>query len=417
MTFEILPASPPVLVVRPRAGSYGHQVLEFLMGLYLARRLQGSVVFESNGPLVNSVFFELDCAEVPILRHHEAAQALALARRQARRDWYRTSLAPVRQSWERTILSGLTRVAERSERARRWRKAYKGYLARHSVPSGPPDFLGLDFRRCYARDPLTFSLPASLASRAAEEAQSVGLGADDLFATLHVRESGFKSAAAESPADRDRNARIADYGIAIDCLAERGFRVVRIGDPAATPVDHPAVVDLATSPRRSHLLEVWALLRSRLFIAGDSGPFVTGYLTGVPSVAVNVTNVLGGYPIHTQDRYLLKGAVEVRSGRRLSLLEMLTTDYFLSRRDQARYRFVDNSPAEIAEGVREGLSLLDQKDVRLTPDQDAFHEQASKLYADPIVAATRTRKGEPADQLLGDGRIGGAFAARYLRSS
>lgn len=415
--FKILPASPPVVVVRPRAGSYGHQVLEFLMGLYLARRLQGSVVFESNGPLVNPVFFELECAEVPVLRGRQAAQVLALARRRARRDWWRTSLAPVRQWGERSVLSWLTREASRSERARRWRKRYKGYLAKQAVPSGPPDFLGLDFRRCYARDPLTFSLPAALASRAAEEARGVGLCADDPFVTLHVRESGFKGAAAESPADRDRNARIEDYGAALDAVAAQGLRVVRIGDRASTPVDHPAVVDLATSSRRSHLLEVWALLRSRLFIAGDSGPFVTGYLTGVPSVAVNVTNVLGGYPIHTRDRYLLKRAVEVRSGRRLSLLEMLTTDYFLSRRDQARYRLEDNLPVEIAEGVREGLSLLGQQRVEPTPDQEAFHEQAAKLYADPIVAATRTRKGEPADQLLGDGRIGAAFAARYLRSS
>jgi hypothetical protein len=78
---------------------------------------------------------------------------------------------------------------------------------------------------------------------------------------------------------------------------------------------------------------------------------------------------------------------------------------------------VDNSPVEIAEGVREGLSLLDRTRLEPTPDQEAFHQHASTLYADPVVAATRTRKGEPADQLLGDGRIGAAFVARYLRSA
>ena len=53
---------------------------------------------------------------------------------------------------------------------------------------------------------------------------------------------------------------------AVDDLVQRGYTVIRLGDPSMTPLRHPGVVDLATSPTRTNLLEVYCLLRSDFII-------------------------------------------------------------------------------------------------------------------------------------------------------
>lgn len=407
----------PVVVVRPRPGTYGHQVLEFLMGLYLARALSGAACYVFETPPACPAVFALECREVPILRGRDADRAAAAASRHDRLERVRGWPASRRARLERGTFDVLGLIAERFAPARAWRKRFKAYLGRRAAAgAGPaiPDFRGIDFRACYAREPLTFTLPPNLADRAAGETDALGLGAGARVVTLHVRESGFKLAGGgESPADALRNARVEDYRAACDRLTGQGFTVVRIGDPAMTPFAHPGVVDLATSPRRTELLEFSLLLRSVLFIAGDSGPYVTSYLTAVPCLATNVTNMLGGYPVHANDRYLLKHPVDRVRGRRLSLRDMLTTDYFETRKQLDRYAFDDNAPGELVDGVDEMRSVLGGHAVP-SPAQDEFHRLADALYNSPVVAATRTRKGEPARQLLGDGRIGRAFAERFL---
>ena len=49
-------------------------------------------------------------------------------------------------------------------------------------------------------------------------------------------------------------------------LRARGYTVVRLGDPSMTPLSHPGVIDLATSPARTNLLEVYCLLRSAFIV-------------------------------------------------------------------------------------------------------------------------------------------------------
>ena len=51
--------------------------------------------------------------------------------------------------------------------------------------------------------------------------------------------------------------------------------------------DWPGVIDVATAPWRTDRLELWAVLRSRFFIASDSGPYFLAHLAGIPCLAVN----------------------------------------------------------------------------------------------------------------------------------
>lgn len=314
------------------------------------------------------------------------------------------------------MLDGLGRLEARATWARGWRKRYKAGLSA-PAPNAPVDYFGLDFRVCYARHPLTVRLAPQVEATAREAARRVGIDTDARLVAVHVRESGFKRGqGGESPADAMRNARIDTYVPALLHLVAHGFTVVRIGDPLMTPLRQPGMIDLATSPGRTDALELWVLMRSALFIAGDSGPFAAALLSPAPCLAVNVTNVLGGYPVRRSDRYILKRVFDAVRGRDLTLSEILEPEYFAGRKNLERYRVVDNTESDIVEAVKEMLDVLDGKDERSAP-QEQFHAWAEASYNSPAVAARRTRKGEPAVQLLGDGRIGRAFAEGMLAAA
>ena len=413
-----------VLVVRPREWSYGHQVVEILMALHMARTRGAHVCIRRPRAVSNEALFNPECDQVWMLRSRAlrliAVSAAALRRASlgaqtgARRRWELS-----RGWWRRVVLDALSWGARYGAWAARYKKRYKQFLAHAGglkppkALTPPPDFWGLDFRHHYARHPLTFRLHGSWEREAREAASQLGLAGR--IATLHVRESGFKIAEGtnDTEADALRNARIEMYCLAIDYLVTRGFTVVRIGDRSMTPVKLDGVVDLATSRARSDFLELWLLMHSELFIACDSGPYMASLLTPAPCLAVNVTNVIGAYPLRSRERYILKRVWDQLHGRFLSLSEMLSEGYFATRKDSSRYAVVDNTPEEICEAVAETLEVLEGPCPE-TPVQLRYRAAAARLQNSPIVAARRIKKGEPAVQFLGDGAICHGFAARHF---
>ena len=355
------------------------------MGLHLARHLGTPVCFRHPDRVANQALFEVECDEVLVLR-----------------------------GWRAAIATWLGVRADADAQAKLAAARATAVKEKRKFKPGPPNFHGLDFRERYARHQLTVRLCRQVDRRAERTAQALGIARDARIVTLHVRESGFKNAAGgESPADALRNAQIETYFPAIDFLVSRGYLVARIGDPMMTPVQRTGVVDVATSPERSDELELWLMMRASLQIACDSGPYCVSYLTNTPCLAVNVTNIVGGYPIRTRDRYILKHVYDDNRGRQLTLREMLTNDYFETRKNLDRYRVIDNTAEEITEAVQEMLEILEGTMVP-SPPQLELRALIERLQSAPDVAARRVRKGEPAAQLLGDGFPGRAFAVHHL---
>ena len=406
--------SRAVLVVRPREHSFGHQAYERLMGLYMARVRGAAVAWWRPRYPANTAVFELQCAEVDALGG--VARVLAImSARTAEWGWaWARAHGAMRARWQQRLLGALGDLQARAPVARGWRKRYKASLAAPAAARRPADYFGLDFRICYARQPLSLRLPPGVDEASAAAADQLGLRPGVRLVAVHARESGFKRAlGGEAPVDAIRNARIDTYVPALERLIREGFGIVRIGDAAMTPIRHPGVIDLATSPARTDALELWVLMHSALLIAGDSGPFAASLLALRPCLAVNVTNVLGGYPVRRNDRYLLKRVFDDVRGRELTLQEMLEPEYFADRKDLGRYRVIDNTPAEIVEAVEEMLEIVGGVGEH-SEDQRRFQQLADAAYNSAAVAARRTRKGEPAHQLLGDGFIGRAFARRMF---
>lgn len=381
-----------LLVTRPDTNAYGNATLNMATSFHLARHLDAPLYVAPLHPERHTALTSLECAGV---RRMESSPARTVAAR---------------------LLGGAGGIAGRIG-LRSWRAVGTlSELGRHGC--GTPEeraYLGLDLRRSYATRPLQVRLAGREETDARRRAAELGLHDGARIVTLHVREPAYKAAlgAVDREKDAARNARIETYGDAIDWLVARGTTIVRFGDPLMTPLRRPGVIDLATSPLRTPALEIWCVLRSRFFIASDCGPFNLSVLTGVPCLGVNMTHLIGAYPLRPHDRYILKHVTDAPTGRELTLTEMLTPDHIKARWAPGRHHFVDNTPAEILEAVQEMEQTVGIP-APAGPAQQAYRNSVA-AFLDSDYGRTKQKMGGVQPGLyLGDGWIGEEFAKRHL---
>jgi len=140
---------------------------------------------------------------------------------------------------------------------------------------------------------------------------------------------------------------------------------------------------------------------------------MSALLLGVPTLAVNVTALIGGDPLRQGDRYILKPALDRSTGRCLALDEMLTPEYLINFRVPGRYDHLENSSEEILEAVQEMVEVQ-AGEPGLTPAQAAFDRRLRALAGSGGVARWRGAAGLPPHLFIGAGRIVDAFARRHL---
>jgi putative glycosyltransferase (TIGR04372 family) len=251
------------------------------------------------------------------------------------------------------------------------------------------------------------------------QAETLGIAPEAAVVVLHVRESGYKAGReieykpGATREDVVRNADITTYFPAIDRLIGKGCLVVRVGDSSMRPVAHRGVVDLATSPQRSGLLELYFLSSARFLLASESGPYHVSYLFGTPTLLVNATDVIGAYPIRTFDRYIFKRVRRRADQHLLSFQQLIGSDHYNHFRDTDYFDYIDNSSEEILEAVDEMLDVLagagevyrEQEEVRQRILK-ASHELAAKIHY--------IRRWGADMGVIGNGHICRAFAQRLL---
>jgi putative glycosyltransferase (TIGR04372 family) len=325
---------------------------------------------------------------VASVRKAFAGSAKPLVRKKSLPKWFRDAVQKTLDGW-----------AEASSRAK----------LRHG-----PHFW-LQFQKRAATRSIPLALPPRLETKAAETAQKLGLGPHTKIVTLHVRESSFKTAQGGFDPARDatRNAAIRDFFPAVDYLVSQGFTVVRVGDPASTPVSRQGLVDLAASPLRTDLLEIWCVLHSRFFIGCDSGATCVSWLVNVPSLVVNIVNPLGVYPLRENELHLLKRVMERRSGRVLSIAELMSSDTIFQARDSEDFVHIDNSEQDLLDGVVEMVQTVSGRSLETEPQREYRRIVEAMMNSEAVREAFR-KKGYLERPYVGQGRIVHAFAERFL---
>lgn len=280
-------------------------------------------------------------------------------------------------------------------------------------PAAPEIHHGYDIRELSVKAPLRVSLGRRDEIEAVRLAAELGVPKTGRFVVLHVREQSAAAAGHVRSKDEVRNASLESFLPALDALVARGFAIVRIGDPGMTPLPRAGVIDLATDPRRTQALELWCLKHCSFFIAADSGPYLLSWLLETPCLSVNITNVLGVFPLRETDRYLIKRLRRTADGAILPFAEMLREDvlYGIRRRvfKDGDLDYVDNSPQELREAVLEMIDVLEGRGRPESDAQRAFRLLVAEARAGALSKAKTLMKTNAGAAFLGEGRVVDAF--------
>lgn len=201
----------------------------------------------------------------------------------------------------------------------------------------------------------------------------MGLGPDDWFVCLHVRESKFH-VDKNDPLQTWRDSSIERYDEAIDFIVRRGGWVVRMGDPSMKPMrPRERVIDYAVSPFKSDWMDVFLCARCRFFIATNSGLGILPATFDVPAIAVDYMPLANELFIK-RGCFLPKLCWFQTENRYLSFDECMRTPvgYTHSGNSFAGIELQLNTPGEIREIVQE---MIDRLDGTLQHDDDAVSLQ------------------------------------------
>lgn len=213
--------------------------------------------------------------------------------------------------------------------------------------------------------------------------RSLGMGDDDWFVTLHVREPGYLEESTTSHR-LHRNANIDTYLEAVHAIVERGGWVVRIGDPSMRPLpklDH--VIDYAhLDDLRSDWMDVYLSAACRFILATTSGMFMVSQTFGVPCAGTNW--VPFSVILHSDTHvYMPKLYRSIAEDRVLTFAEMLAPELFHQhngrRFAELGIDVVDNTSSEIRGLVLEVLDRLDGV-VRYSDEDERLQARYWQLF-------------------------------------
>ena len=335
-----------LLVTEPHSWAFGHIALEMATSMKIARRERAMLYFVRAPQVVNHALFMLEGERVRVVprghwvglpitvlwriwklragvsqvwqqRRIELADRWIKMKRRRLRAFQNWSKAQLKRGLVTPDLSKELRAARKEQLKRLEHRLERMFNALSKGPRPSAVRYIPYYQRRLLREPLPVRLLPDAERAARMLALHFGIPDSARIVTLHVRESGFKLSAGRPEREEEaiRNARIETYTAAMDYLVAEGFTVVRMGDPTMTPVTRPGVVDLATAPINTDLLQLYCLMRSEFLVASESGPFAVCFLTNTPHVLVNATNPISSYPIRREGLYILKRPIDIESGR------------------------------------------------------------------------------------------------------
>jgi putative glycosyltransferase (TIGR04372 family) len=278
-------------------------------------------------------------------------------------------------------------------------------------------------RRLWVDDVGLFRIPEDrLRGLSAKAEKEFGILPGKPLVVLHMREPGFKAGREiheqkpfKGRDDSTRNVTFANYWQATDYLREHGYTVVRIGDRTMTPIRYPGIVDLAISPSRTDLFEFYCAARSDFFVGCESGPSIIAWMSGKPIVTLNATEPWSlAYPVRGFDTFILKGVWDKLNACAVGPLDMLTLDYADHARNTQRFEYIENSPEDVLEAIRDMVEIVNQGVKPETHEQRVFRLGVVSFCTRARAENSTVRKHGAHHGFIGRGRISPSFARKYI---
>ena len=197
--------------------------------------------------------------------------------------------------------------------------------------------------------------------------QAMGIGSEDKFVCLIVRDSAYMSQQFGRHSDFGRHSfrdsDIHTYAPAAEALAQRGYFVIRMGEKVNASINsnHPKVIDYATNGMRNEFMDLYLGAKCYFCISTGTGLDAIPMIFNRPIAYINFMPI--GYLRTFTSKFLAisKRFICATTGRPLTLQEILERVGFSLSTDlytQAGIQLVDNTPEEIRDLVDEMESRL-----------------------------------------------------------
>ncbi len=187
-----------------------------------------------------------------------------------------------------------------------------------------------------------------------------GMGKNDWYVCLHLREPGYYN---DKEADRgqgNRNSSLMNYQEAIRFITERGGRVIKMGAKNTPfPIKMPGLIDYPHSLHHDTSLDIALIRHAKFFIGTTSGLANVAMSFGIPTAQVNcITTEF--QPWHASTRFCLK-LIKRKNGTYLTQQELTSDARWMLATAQtmkaAKLTAEENTPDEILETVKEVYEL------------------------------------------------------------
>ena len=217
--------------------------------------------------------------------------------------------------------------------------------------------------------------------RGEEGLRRLGVPAGAWFVCVHVRESSYLQEDKSSP-EAARNAEIATFFPAMEAITRSGGWILRLGDPAMTPLPAMSnVVDYALSAERSDWMDIFLAASCRFMLATTSGMMAVALSFGVPVAATNFFPP-GDRMFSGSDLFMPKLVRERASGRLLTFDECrqmpLALTYDARHLADLGLETIDNEADDILSLAEEMLERIEGR-ATYTEEDEALQERWTEL--------------------------------------
>lgn len=230
--------------------------------------------------------------------------------------------------------------------------------------------------------PASFKIQKQIELSGNRNLESVGIGENDWFVSLHVRSRTSK--AHHSGLHDVLNADIDDYIPAIQEITDRGGWVIRLGDPSMPTLPKmERVFDYCHSDMKSDWMDIFLLAKARFFIGTSSGPAYVPPLFNVPCVLTNWWPP-AQRPWHKRDIFIPKLYKNFLTGELLPLSISLSEPFsYCHSQNYLLNEFGvvvrDNCKHEIVSAVQEMIAILTNNEQYEESDY-VIRQQVNEIY-------------------------------------
>lgn len=187
---------------------------------------------------------------------------------------------------------------------------------------------------------------------------------------------------------------------AVDALNAAGYTVVRFGSPGSGALTRGALIDLTTQDTVPEL-DLYVLLKSAFVVCDSADVQHTTYLTGTPCLRLNAIEPFSAYPVRRDGLFTLAKAVELDSGRILSLDE-LHGETYLKHPDH--YAHVPHDARQVLDAVREMVDGVRHEWAEQQAQAD-YRERVGEAARSLQARVPLVRRWGVDGGFLGDGRL------------